>query len=353
MQGVNRTLMAVSFLSFSALSFNGFAQQQDQTVEEAETDPKTQACLMQKLNEAEGDALVAQLRQECEVEVDTELRDRNNREAGAISKRFLREKETNFDPYVITPHKMNYILPISYTDSINRKEYAESVPSSNWAENLEDYEAKYQLSIKVPLNYGDLLFENDSLYFGMTLQSWWQVYSENISKPFRETNYQPEIFYLTGLDWHPFDGNTGIMFGAEHQSNGRSNAISRSWNRIYTSLLWENGDLAFAGRVWYRLEEDEKDFPGDSDGDDNPDINDFMGYGSISMAYQYDVVEFAVNVRHNFATHKGGVEAGMTFPLWGKLKGYVQYTGGYGESLIDYDHKQNRIGIGLALTEVL
>jgi phospholipase A1 len=248
---------------------------------------------------------------------------------------------------------MNYILPVSLSDGMNNETYAAQAPDSGWAENIEDHEAKYQLSIKAPLTYGDIFTEGDGIYFGMTIQSWWQVYSENISKPFRETNYQPEVFYLGGLDWHPFGGNTGIIVGAEHQSNGRSTAISRSWNRVYASFLFEKGNFAFALKPWYRLEEDEKEFIGDPEGDDNPDINDYMGYFQSTMAYKHENMEFSMMMRNNFATHKGAVELGMTFPLWGRLRGYVQVFSGYGESLIDYNHNQNRIGVGIALNNIL
>ena len=78
-----------------------------------------------------------------------------------------------------------------------------------------------------------------------------------------------------------------------------------------------------------------------------------MGYFDFKLAYQYDTLEFHGVFRQNFATHKGAAEMGMTFPLWGRLRGYLQYFGGYGESLIDYNHKQNRIGIGIALTDLL
>lgn len=339
--------LLLSFFMLTIFSVNS----QEQTTEEAKEDPKTQACLLQKMNESGGQVLVSQIRRECEIEL--EAPQQKNVSEGLISKRFLSEQKTEFDPYVITPHRMNYILPVSLSDSINRDVYAEQFPDSGWAENIEDHEAKYQLSIKVPLNYDDLFVEGDGLFFAMTLQSWWQVYSENISKPFRETNYQPEVFYLMGLDWQPFGGNTGFMVGAEHQSNGRSTAISRSWNRVYMQFLYEKGNFAFAFKPWYRIEEDEKKSVDDSDGDDNPDINEFMGYFQIGSAYKYNNLEFSMMARQNFATHKGAVELGMTFPLWGKLRGYLQYFGGYGESLIDYNHKQNRIGLGIALTNVL
>jgi phospholipase A1/A2 len=41
----------------------------------------------------------------------------------------------------------------------------------------------------------------------------------------------------------------------------------------------------------------------------------------------------------------------MAHPLYGRLKGYVQYLNGYGESLIDYNHRQQSLGLGFGLTE--
>ena len=245
---------------------------------------------------------------------------------------------------------MNYILPVITTDKVNIDAYSSF---GEWSENLEDIEAKFQISLKVPMNQNDLFVKGDGLFFGFTLQSWWQIYSDNISKPFRETNYQPEIFYLAPLDWHPFGGNTGFIVGLEHQSNGRGQGLSRSWNRAYTHFLFEKDNFALSLKPWLRLSEDEKMFPLDPDGDDNPDIEDFMGNFELGMVYKWRDLEFSFQGRQNFETNYGAAEFGLTFPLWGKLRGFATAFNGYGESLIDYNYSQTRLGIGISLNNVL
>ncbi len=207
-------------------------------------------------------------------------------QAGAISHRLFDERRTEFNPFVITPHRMNYILPLSYTTSINREAYAFS---NDWTKDLKDTEAKFQMSFKVPLNFDSMFIDGDGLYFGFTLQSWWQVYANEISAPFRETNYQPEVFYTTPLAWKVAGGNTGFVLGIEHQSNGRSQALSRSWNRLYAAILYERDHFAMALRPWWRLPEDKKTAPGESDGDDNPDIDDYMGHFELTMAHRWTI----------------------------------------------------------------
>lgn len=269
---------------------------------------------------------------------------------GRYAMRIINEKITEFNPFVITPHKHSYIIPFTYSDSFNTRPY-QSLGGDTKA--LERYEAKYQISLKVPLNPNDLFVPGDSLYFGMTVQAWWQVYSEAISRPFRETNYQPEIFYQAPLPWKPFDGNMGFEIGFEHQSNGQTQQLSRSWNRINLAILYEKEDHFVAFRPWYRIPEEKKEQPQSPVGDDNPDIQDYMGNYTLDMAYAFsDERKVAVMLRKNWRTGKGAIEINFTRPIFGRMIGLLQYFNGYGESLIDYDHKQQKIGLGIALTEI-
>jgi len=219
-------------------------------------------------------------------------------------------------------------------------------------EGLQSSEVKFQISLKTQLNEQDLLFARDSLSLGITLEAWWQLYSSDISSPFRESNYQPEVFYLVPLLWGPLGGNTALVAGLEHQSNGQVQGLSRSWNRLYGMLMYERGNFVASVRPWYRLPEKVKQNPEDAEGDDNPDILDFMGYGELRASWRDQSYEYALAWRGNPDTGKGAITVGMTFPLLAKFRGFIQYFNGYGDSLVDYNHFQQRIGLGVALTPI-
>jgi phospholipase A1 len=89
-------------------------------------------------------------------------------------------------------HQPNYLLFARYTTDVNREPYEPLFEAFAEDYDFEDVEAKFQLSVK-----GRLLTTDDrrwGLWFAYTQQSQWQVYSSDISSPFRETNYQPEVF---------------------------------------------------------------------------------------------------------------------------------------------------------------
>lgn len=311
-------------------------------------------CVLKQFSEAQEDLTIAEIKSLCNQQpddVESEINQSDHDEdLGVISQRLEKERKTRDNPFVLTPHKMNYILPVYTTNAVNKKEYQFF---EGYEENLEDMEAMFQISYKVSLNQKNMFVENDALYLGFTLKAWWQVYADNISKPFRETNYNPELFYLMPMKWQILNGNTAMVFGIEHESNGRTQALSRSWNRVYANFLYEHDNFALSLKPWVRLSEDEKEFDLDPGGDDNPDIEDFMGHFELNMAYKWRDFELNFKGRRNFSTHKGFAELGFVFPLWGKLRGYAVVSDGYGDSLIDYNYSQTRLGLGISLNGLL
>lgn len=314
------------------------------------------SCILELVESSESIKTAKAIKQKCHERVESDdgservHSEFSKKEGGALTQRLLKEQQTEFEPYVLTPHLRNYIQPVLTTNRINREQYAQI---AGYEGGLEDYEAKFQLSFKVPLSKSSLLFEKDKLYFGFTIQSWWQVYSDGISKPFRETNYMPEIVYAVKTSWEPLNANTGIVFGAEHLSNGRSQLLSRSWNRFYTQFVVEKGSWVFSIKPWVRLQEDAKENPMASRGDDNPNIEDYVGNYEFSAGYNSGKFEYGLRLNHAIETGRGSAEVSFSFPLWGKFYGYASVFTGYGESLIDYNHKQTRFGLGIALNNLL
>lgn len=262
------------------------------------------------------------------------------------------------NPYVLLPHKPNYFMPFTYQSKINQEEQESFYGSRNVEEDteydnaeFEHYEFVFQLSVKY-IVAENILGKFSTLAVAYTNKSFWQSYNKSVSAIFRETNHEPEI--ILGFKPH-VKWSDHMTLSFNHQSNGQVGNLSRSWNRIImsTAKVWPNRILNV--RAWYRMPETAKADPNDPSDNDNPDIDDFLGYGDVFYLRKFGEHSFAATVRNNFNfdENKGAIELDWTFPLPGKLKGFVQYFNGYGESLIDYNQYQERIGIGIKIADWL
>lgn len=249
----------------------------------------------------------------------------------------------------VREHNPMYLMPAWYNSSPNYepKSPSRGVTKEEKFSEQKRLEAKMQVSFKSKL-MEDVFKTRADLWFGYTQKSDWQLYNQGRkSAPFRNTDYEPEIFLTQPVKLDlPFGGKLRMVgAGFAHQSNGQSRPESRSWNRIYAMAGMEWDKLTVIPRVWVRTD-------ANGDEDDNPDISDYMGYGDLKVQYRLNDKQNIYSVlRYNPKTGHGAVGAAYTFPIKGKLKGVVRGFHGYGESLIDYNHKQNGIGFGLMFND--
>lgn len=263
----------------------------------------------------------------------------------ALADRQQEEKQLFETSYGIFPYRRSYLLPFTYVDNINEEPY-QGVFDSESDESLNNYEMKFQISFKVPIGRR-FLFGNDQLYFGYTQMSLWQAYSSELSSPFRENNYQPELLWHINLSEPLFHGRLShIVLGLNHQSNGQSGELSRSWNRMTFDTTWADEDWVVGLRLWYRFKESEED-------DDNPDIEKYLGYGNLEVGYRWKDYRFTGTFLNNLRRDENhtSVSFSVSRPISRKLRGFIQYYNGYGETLIDYNHRTRRLGLGVVLSD--
>lgn len=233
----------------------------------------------------------------------------------------------------------NYILPYYYTGSPDNAAYQGNTPND---ESLTHAEFKFQLSVKVPI-WKHILHYPTSLYAAYTQLSYWQLY--NKSQFMRENDYQPEFFFETPVKWHlSKDWHINFMnIGINHQSNGFGNDLQRGWNRVYLEAIASSDHWMFSVKPWVIITRN----------NNNSDIGQYLGYGRFLLAYkcrQHVIALQAHNIVEQAAKHATG-ELTWSFPLTHYIKGYVQGFSGYGQSLIEYNHRTNSIGVGFALSD--
>ncbi len=247
--------------------------------------------------------------------------------------------------FALLPHRPNYLLPV--THAFERPESVSGPVQRN--------EVKFQFSFKFPLT-PPLYDGRLAVFFAYTGQSWWQAYNDERSSPFREYSHEPELFVswapgmrVLGWDWRVASA------GFAHQSNGRSGAYSRSWNRLFAEMLLDRPGPWWIGiRPWWRLPENRKPSPGSPKGDDNPEITRYAGHGELRLGYAGAVNNWTLMLRRSLSDGgKGAMQLDYSRPTGfsPNLRWYVQYFDGYGESLLDERRHIRRIGLGVMLND--
>lgn len=252
-------------------------------------------------------------------------------------------------------------LSVIASDSVNM---APSSPTPGHSADYQPYlqtEGRIQLSVRTKIGQGFLTHDDphkrDSLWFGYTQQSYWQIFTSSISRPFRNTDHEPEFMYIVPTDAE-LPGGWRLRYSGlsvNHQSNGQSLPLSRSWNRaILMAGMEKDTRFTLTGRLWQRL--------GDGDEtNDNPGISDYVGRAELTGMWNLDKDNtLGLTVRHslNHAAngsvrlewlrvlgndHRSSYASGLRF--------HTQLFSGYGDSLVDYNRWRTVLSIGLSLVD--
>ena len=227
------------------------------------------------------------------------------------------------------------------------------------SEPYQRHEMRIQLSARTKIASGLLTGPTssgkDSLWFGYTQQSYWQLFNGAISRPFRTTDHEPEVFYVYPTDaplpfgWRWRYSGVGLV----HQSNGQSNPLSRSWNRWYLMTGAELGNRwQLHLKAWKRISES-------APNDDNPHIQDYIGRGEVKLGWNVNDQNYlGFTARGSLGQGKGSGRIEWLRTLgegWngGKsnLRLHVQLFSGYGDSLVDYNYKRTVLSVGFSLLD--
>lgn len=234
------------------------------------------------------------------------------------------------------PHKAVYILPYYYSFS------------DPALENLRE-ETKFQFSFKLLIDR-EFFSPYGRLYFGYTQTSWFQNYNKVDSRPFRDVDYQPEIFYSYERGMKFLGGEfKNISFGLVHTSNGERELRSRTQNRLLLDVKWEyvlgRGVMSVQMGAWVYVG---THFPGFIH--DNEDLLKFRGYNDLRLYYKDNRHLVEAYIRPGIAlAYYPFFELGYTLRITRNMGLYMQYVNGYGDNMYEYNLKSQRLGIGFSL----
>lgn len=256
-----------------------------------------------------------------------------------LQKKLHSQERASIQRSGIALYEPNYILPFYYTASPAQGTYGSSTPDQ---QPLKHLEFKGQISLSLPIWKTVFGYKNTNLNVAYTQSMFWQFYAK--SQYFREVDYMPEIFTRTQLR-----NNWWLSVGVVHQSNGRGGEFERSWNRAYTDLMFSGEHWMVSIKPWVLI------FKSDSSDLHNPKIARYMGNGRVLMAYKYDNNELTLMLRNNLQSQfrKGAQEITWGYHIRKHATLYLQVFNGYGQSLIEYNHRTLGIGAGIALNNWL
>lgn len=251
----------------------------------------------------------------------------------------------------IVGYRPNYVMPLHVTNRINHAPQSPT-QAATATSGYRREEVKFQLSLRAKLAQ-DIGLPGADLWAAFTMQTMWQLFDAQDSRPFRNTDYQPELTYIVptpaNLRGLPFGWQWRFtQLGIAHQSNGQSDPLSRSWNRVYAGVGIEHKRWWATLRLDRRLDEAMSH-------DNNPDLADYRGRSEFQLGWAGGAHTASLLYRGTPGNGRGGMQFDWTYPVFrdqpNGLRWYVQLFDGYGETLTDYNFRQTSAGIGVTFLQ--
>ncbi len=265
----------------------------------------------------------------------------------ALSKNWELDREDQRGTFHIMEYQPMYIMPVRFTDLPTKQPQSlnaeRPIPESRDYQNVE---VKFQVSLKAKILQD--AFAKGDIWVAFTQQAHWQMYNGGLSRPFRELNYEPELIFTYPTNFSA--GNLKLkMLGLSinHQSNGKEESQSRSWNRFILIVLGKWERVTFNFQLWKRFTETAME-------DDNPQIEDYIGRCRLTTIIPIGKTALSIAMRNNLNIkhNRAHIEASWVIPLNRDLRLFLQASHGYGDSLIDYNYKQTVVGVGFTFIDL-
>ena len=271
-----------------------------------------------------------------QAEMDTFLSSLPPTKGTVIQKKVQAAQEVAQTPSAITLFEPTYILPFYYTSNPYQQVYAGNTPEN---QTVQQEEFKAQMSFLFTL-WHHMFHSPLDLNVSYTQLSYWQFYAT--SQYFRETDYEPAVFVSD-----QFSKNWLGFLGVVHQSNGRGGELERSWNRLFAMIFVSGEHWLIMVQPWILI------FQKDSSDLHNPDIAHYLGYERTVIAFTFWHQELSFMFRNTVESgfSRGAIEVDYSVPIYAKLRFFMQFFSGYGQSLIEYNHYTNGAGMGVSLND--
>lgn len=200
-------------------------------------------------------------------------------------------------------------------------------------------DVKFQVSAKYNLIYPFDI----GVYFAYSQVSFWDIYDK--SSPFRDSNYNPEAFWLSpGYGFLKY-----FKCGYEHKSNGRDSEDSRGFNRGYAKIELAYGEhyqVGLSGTGYYYTHVSRN----------NKDYDNYNGLYEVELFYKTldpdkkGMEKEKIYVKGGSGKDKGWIEGGIITRIFTtrlQPRIFIQGFHGYSESLLDYNKKETQIRGGV------